>query len=70
MNDHLAALAKGTLANGEPLPDGPPSAVVVVPVGFVSDHMEVVHDLDAEAARDRGVARPPVRAGQGARPDP
>jgi len=50
VNDHLAALAKGTLANGEPLREGPPSAVVVVPVGFVSDHMEVVHDLDAEAA--------------------
>jgi ferrochelatase len=32
--------------------------VVVVPVGFVSDHMEVVHDLDvvaAEAAAARGV---------------
>jgi ferrochelatase len=26
------------------------SAVVVVPIGFVSDHMEVVHDLDTEAA--------------------
>ena len=26
-------------------------AVVVVPVGFVSDHMEVRHDLDNEAAR-------------------
>ena len=41
VNDHLAALAKG---------EAPPSAVVVVPVGFVSDHMEVVHDLDVEAA--------------------
>ena len=50
VNDHLAALAKGTLPDGTLLPDGPPSAVVVVPVGFVSDHMEVVHDLDAEAA--------------------
>ena len=50
VNDHLAALAKGTLADGTLLPDGPPSAVVVVPVGFVSDHMEVVHDLDVEAA--------------------
>lgn len=40
--DHLRALAK----------DGVPAAVVV-PVGFVSDHMEVVHDLDTEA---RGVA--------------
>ena len=50
VNDHLAALAKGSLTSGEPLPDGPPSGVVVVPVGFVSDHMEVVHDLDVEAA--------------------
>jgi ferrochelatase len=41
--DHIRALAK----------DGVP-AVVVVPVGFVSDHMEVVHDLDTEA---REVAR-------------
>lgn len=38
INDHLRVLAK----------DGVP-AVVVVPVGFVSDHMEVVHDLDVEA---------------------
>ncbi len=37
--DHLGELAKsGT------------RAVVVVPVGFVSDHMEVRHDLDVEAA--------------------
>jgi len=55
VNDHLAALAKGLVpggraANGDPLPPGPPPAVVVVPVGFVSDHMEVVHDLDVEAA--------------------
>jgi protoporphyrin/coproporphyrin ferrochelatase len=51
VNDHLAALAKGVLASGEPLPGGPPTAVVVAPVGFVSDHMEVVHDLDVEAAQ-------------------
>jgi ferrochelatase len=39
VRDHLAELAKsGTLA------------VVVIPVGFVSDHMEVRHDLDVEAA--------------------
>jgi protoporphyrin/coproporphyrin ferrochelatase len=37
--DHVRTLAKG----GVP-------AVVAVPVGFVSDHMEVVHDLDTEAA--------------------
>jgi protoporphyrin/coproporphyrin ferrochelatase len=40
VNDHLRVLAKV----GVP-------AVVVVPVGFVSDHMEVVHDLDVEAAQ-------------------
>jgi ferrochelatase len=49
VNDHLAALAKGTLATGEAVEV--PTAVVVVPVGFVSDHMEVVHDLDTEAAQ-------------------
>jgi len=39
VRDHLGELAKsGT------------RAVVVIPVGFVSDHMEVVHDLDVEAA--------------------
>jgi ferrochelatase len=34
------------------------SDVVVVPIGFVSDHMEVIYDLDTEAqdiARERGV---------------
>jgi protoporphyrin/coproporphyrin ferrochelatase len=39
VNDHLEAL------HGADVP-----AVVVVPVGFVSDHMEVVYDLDVEAA--------------------
>jgi ferrochelatase len=39
INDHLERLA----ARGSP-------AVVVVPLGFVSDHMEVVYDLDTEAA--------------------
>jgi protoporphyrin/coproporphyrin ferrochelatase len=38
VNDHLERLA----ADGE-------VAVVLVPVGFVSDHMEVVYDLDTEA---------------------
>ena len=51
VNDHLAALAKGLLSSGERVPEGPPAAVVVAPVGFVSDHMEVVHDLDVEAAQ-------------------
>jgi protoporphyrin/coproporphyrin ferrochelatase len=40
VNDHLEALAKDGVR-----------AVAVVPVGFVSDHMEVRHDLDVEAAR-------------------
>jgi len=32
------------------LPEGErPEAVVMVPVGFVSDHMEVIYDLDTEA---------------------
>lgn len=38
VNDHLEAL----VADGVP-------AVVMIPVGFVSDHMEVVYDLDTEA---------------------
>ncbi len=38
VNDHLETLAK----SGTP-------GVVIVPVGFVSDHMEVVWDLDTEA---------------------
>src|SRR6201994_4410346 len=45
--DHLTELAK----------ESAPGAVII-PVGFVSDHMEVVHDLDteaAEAARDLGL---------------
>jgi protoporphyrin/coproporphyrin ferrochelatase len=41
--DHLAALAKaGT------------TSVVVSPIGFISDHLEVVWDLDTEAARVAG----------------
>ncbi|MBW3620949.1 MAG: ferrochelatase [Actinobacteria bacterium] len=39
VNDHLEALAG----------DGC-RTVVVVPIGFVSDHMEVIYDLDVEAA--------------------
>ncbi|WP_405058231.1 ferrochelatase [Kribbella sp. NBC_01505] len=40
VNDHLEALA----ADGVP-------GVAVVPIGFVSDHMEVIYDLDTEAAK-------------------
>jgi ferrochelatase len=40
VNDHLRELREQRVAGA-----------VVVPVGFTSDHMEVVHDLDIEAAR-------------------
>jgi len=43
VNDYLAAKA----ADGVP-------AVVLAPIGFVSDHMEVVFDLDTEAAQTAG----------------
>ena len=39
------------------------AGVVVVPVGFVSDHMEVVYDLDTQAAAvARGLGLPMRRA--------
>jgi protoporphyrin/coproporphyrin ferrochelatase len=48
VNDHLAQLSeKGT------------RAVVLSPIGFISDHMEVAYDLDTEAlatASDLGIA--------------
>lgn len=53
VNDHLEALA------GDGVRD-----VVLSPIGFISDHMEVAYDLDTEAlatAKDLGMAA--VRAG-------
>jgi ferrochelatase len=50
--DHLTELATA----------GAPGAVLV-PVGFITDHMEVVHDLDVEAAeRARELGLPLARA--------
>ncbi len=50
--DHLGALA----ASGAP-------GAVVIPVGFVCDHLEVVYDLDMQAAKvARGLGLPMVRA--------
>jgi len=50
--DHLTELAAA----------GAPGAVLV-PVGFITDHMEVVHDLDVEAAEHaRGLGLPLARA--------
>jgi ferrochelatase len=52
VNDHLAQLA----AEGAP-------GVVLVPVGFVADHMEVVYDLDTEALETaRELRLPAVRS--------
>ena len=52
VNDHLEALA------GEGVP-----AAVLVPIGFVSDHMEVKFDLDTEAlATARRLGLPVARA--------
>lgn len=47
VNDHLAGLAADGVRD-----------VVLAPIGFVSDHMEVIYDLDVEAAdtaRDLGM---------------
>ena len=50
--DHLADLAQSGAR-----------AAVLVPVGFMSDHMEVVHDLDVEAAQAaEGSSGPPHTA--------
>ena len=53
VNDHLETLAAG----GAP-------AVVMVPIGFVSDHMEVVYDLDTEALATAERLGLPARAGR------
>jgi ferrochelatase len=52
VNDHLATLKKrGT------------TSVVLIPIGFVSDHMEVIYDLDTEAlATAEELDLPAVRA--------
>lgn len=47
VNDHLEALADAHLTDGTPTTR--PAGVVVAPIGFVADHMEVVFDLDTEA---------------------
>ena len=50
VNDHLRALAE----RGCP-------GVVLVPIGFISDHMEVIFDLDTEALATAAELRPAVR---------
>ena len=51
VSDHLVALHD----------EGAPG-VVVSPIGFVSDHLEVLYDLDVEARETAERARPAVRA--------
>ncbi|TFH52451.1 ferrochelatase [Actinomyces viscosus] len=61
VNDHLEALAAGRLTDGSPT--ARPGGVVVAPFGFISDHMEVVFDLDTEAAQTaRDLGMPYARA--------
>ena len=61
VNDHLEALVGGRLTDGTPV--RPPVGVVVAPIGFVADHMEVVFDLDTEAAQTAArLGLPYVRA--------
>ncbi|GAA4406854.1 ferrochelatase [Tsukamurella soli] len=45
--DHIAALVSGPAPAAQRA--GRPPGVVVCPIGFVSDHLEVVWDLDTEA---------------------
>ncbi|MDP2773406.1 MAG: ferrochelatase [Nocardioides sp.] len=59
VNDHLEALHEARVP-----------AVVMVPVGFVSDHMEVVYDLDTEAVETAERLGLPVRRAATAGTDP
>jgi ferrochelatase len=59
ISDHLADLAR----------EGIPGAVIV-PVGFTSDHMEVVHDLDVEAAQAAAALGLPLARAAAPMPDP
>lgn len=42
--DHIESLQKTAAEKGEPLTD-----LLILPIGFISDHMEVLFDLDTEA---------------------
>ena len=49
INDRIEELAKPVSEREDPEDDQAVDAVVIVPLGFVSDHMEVLWDLDNEA---------------------
>jgi ferrochelatase len=58
VGDVLEAIAHRAAAEQQP-----PPAVVLVPIGFVSDHMEVLYDLDVEARQKaQALGVPLVRA--------
>ena len=59
VNDYLEELAK----------DGA-TAAVIVPIGFVSDHMEVIYDLDTEARETADELGLPMRRAGTAGTDP
>ena len=61
INDHLEALAA---------PGAGVDSVTVVPIGFVSDHMEVMFDLDTQAAETAARLRPRLRPGRDGRYGP
>ncbi len=53
--DHLVAIRDGA--------DDVASAVVMIPIGFISDHMEVIYDLDTQAkAKAEEIGLPIARA--------
>jgi ferrochelatase len=58
IRDHIAVLAQENV----------PGAVVI-PVGFTSDHMEVVHDLDVEAAQAAATLGLPLARAAAPMPD-
>ena len=49
INDRIAELATPVAERADPEDDQAVDAVIIVPLGFVSDHMEVLWDLDNEA---------------------
>jgi protoporphyrin/coproporphyrin ferrochelatase len=47
--DYLHEIKSGAMKSGEIKSGAPASAVVLAPISFISDHMEVLYDLDVEA---------------------
>ncbi|HET9469091.1 MAG TPA: ferrochelatase, partial [Vicinamibacterales bacterium] len=61
--EYLRSVAGSAASVAQGLSPAPVSGVVLVPIGFVSDHVEVLYDLDHEAAGVcREIGLPMVRA--------